>query len=69
MSATIKKCYSPSGMAFTTKNVDHVTLTDCPACKFGTVDLIGHNEWKCADCGHEFLALPLKQGNKPKHTQ
>ena len=44
-------------------------LTDCPRCKFGTLDLVRENDsqfQRCADCGAEFGKPP---GNHRKSTR
>lgn len=61
--ATIKNCYSPGGMHFTTGNLRHTNLTDCPGCKHGTLDPHPEIEhaMKCADCGREYTRKQLTE--------
>lgn len=58
---TIKNVHSPAGMNYTTINVRHTTLIDCPGCKFGTIDEGKNGRWKCADCQRTYSAKQLKE--------
>lgn len=70
---TIKNCYSPAGMGFTTSNLDEIHLRDCPACRYGTIDLhevrarddgrLLRSWWECADC----KAMFRNKSGKPSH--
>lgn len=64
--ATLKNCYSPSGMRFSTANVRLTTLTDCPGCKFGTLDRIDEDLMKCADCGRKYTTEQLRELRESK---
>ena len=37
---TVKNCYSPVGMGYSTYGAELVHLIDCPGCKYGTMDLV-----------------------------
>lgn len=63
--ATIKNCHSPSGMGYSTSNLRNTNLTDCPSCKYGTLDPKNEHIMKCADCGKEF---PIKKRDDSKTT-
>ena len=58
--ATLKNCHSPAGMCFTTADLRHVNLIDCPQCKHGTLDLKDNDTWLCADCKAAFPAELLR---------
>lgn len=51
---TWKNCNSPAGLNFSGCGTRLTNLKDCPACKYGTLDLIKEGLFKCADCGAEF---------------
>jgi len=60
---TIKNAHSPAGMGYIAAGAYYTNLTDCPACKYGTLDrwwkdgvLIG---MRCADCKHQFTTDSL----------
>jgi hypothetical protein len=63
-SGTIKNAHSPAGMHYYDGRARYALLTDCPACKYGTLDsrrdkdevLVG---MRCADCKREFTVDEL----------
>ena len=57
----LKNCHSPSGLSFSTRGVRLTSLTDCPGCKYGTLDRMGEDRMKCADCGREYSVEELKR--------
>ena len=57
--ATLKNCHSPAGMHFSTANLRHVNLLDCPGCKFGTLDYTSDKTMQCADCKREYTVEEL----------
>lgn len=66
---TVRNCHSPAGMAFWTHDRDLVHLKDCPACKYGTLDLrydpktYKPSFYQCADCKARFpYASPPNPG-------
>lgn len=64
---TLRNCHSPAGMGYSTYGCRLTNLTDCPACKYGTLDKQvkdGVEFFKCADCGKEFP--PKQQTNNEK---
>ena len=56
----VKNCDSPAGMHFSTANLKHTTLTDCPGCKFGTLDPTSDKTMQCADCKREYTLEELQ---------
>jgi uncharacterized protein (DUF983 family) len=65
--ATMKNCHSPAGMHFSNAGCRNTTLTDCPGCKYGTLDLVAAKYMpmmKCADCGREYSMEQLRDLRK-----
>ena len=62
--STMKNCHSPAGMHFSNAGCSNTTLTDCPGCKFGTLDLKDERTMKCADCGREYSMEQLRDLRK-----
>lgn len=49
-----KNIHSPAGMGYSMHGARLTSLTDCPKCKYGTVDKRVRQEklyYVCADCG------------------
>jgi len=60
---TIKNCYSPAGMSFSTANLEHTNEIDCPSCKYGTLDRssVDTEIMCCIDCKREYTLTELRQ--------
>ena len=61
---TIKNAHSPAGMGYIASGAYWKNLTDCPTCKYGTIDIRHDKDDKpfarCADCGAVFTIEDLK---------
>ena len=72
MANTLKNCHSPAGMTYSLAGVRLTNLTDCPGCKYGTLDRKKHG-MKCADCGKEYTIEELHRlgvlSNDQAHRQ
>jgi len=61
MSGTWKGAEKPAGSRFVSGIGDYSNLTDCPKCKFGTIEQTDFEKFKCIDCGWEFEIEYLKR--------
>jgi len=60
----MKNCHSPAGMWFSNAGCSLTNLTDCPGCKYGTLDRKDEHSMKCADCGLEYTMEQMRDMRK-----
>jgi len=63
---TIKNVHSPAGMIYFAGGAYWTNLTDCPVCKYGTLDAwLDKNNvrigMRCADCRQQFTTEELRK--------
>lgn len=61
---TIKNAHSPAGMSYYAGNAYFRNLTDCPGCKYGTLDRFWNKDgvllgMRCIDCKRNFTVDEL----------
>lgn len=61
---TIKNAHSPAGMTYCARGAYWKNLTDCPVCKYGTLDPLFDKDglrigMRCADCKRQFTTDSL----------
>lgn len=61
-----KNCYSAPGIDGFHVPRSYAQLTDCPGCKYGTLDEKRKGEFTCADCGRIYTTAELQQLTKLK---
>lgn len=74
----IRNVHSPAGQAFSLQNTHLTLLTDCPRCKYGTIDPVNekgrkvvlnsgaHTHWRCADCMWLFTVKEVRDNQQKK---